>query len=101
MSLNGNYKVNMETSGRKYEAVYTLNTDDDGNLTGTLGAMGTKVELIRGSVNGNEFEGDATAKAPMGKIKMKLTGTIDGDKIKGEIKPSIGSKSTFEGAKEP
>ena len=99
MSLNGDYKVNMVTGGRKYEAVYTLSTDDEGNLTGTLGAMGAKVVLERGSVNGNEFEGDASTKAPMGKIKMKLSGTIDGDNIKGEIKPSIGAKSTFEGSK--
>lgn len=98
MGLNGIYKVKMKTMGREYEAEYDLHTDDEGNLSGTLGAMGMKVVLQRGSVNGNEFEGDATSKSAMGEIPMKVTGTIDGDHIKGEIKPKIGSKSTFEGA---
>jgi len=99
MGLNGTYKVKMVTMGKEYEAEYFFETDEEGNLSGTLGAMGMKVILDRGSVTDTEFEGDATSKSAMGKIPMKVTGTIDGDNISGVIKPKIGGPSTFEGAK--
>lgn len=98
MALSGKYKVVISAMGKEEDAEFTFNTDESGNLTGTLFAMGMEVDLESGSVNGNEFEGSAKAKSPMGKIKMTLTGTMDGDNIEGALKARMGG-STFKGSK--
>ena len=98
MGLDGKYQVTLSAQGKESEAVFEFQTDETGNLTGTLAAMGMVVNLESGSVTGNTFEGAAKAKSPIGKVKMTLTGVIDGDNIQGELKAKMGG-STFVGTK--
>lgn len=67
-------------------------------LTGTATAMGSTVEITNGLVNGNDFSHYMKMQTPMGKMKMKVVGKLDGDRISGSFKSGL-INMPFEGKK--
>ena len=71
---------------------------DGSSLSGKYeSAMGTE-EFSGGTVDGNRCSGNATVKTPMGPMNLKITATVDGDRISGQAVSPFGT-ATFEGLK--
>ena len=69
----------------------------EGNtLTGTMVVMGTKIEVLEGTVDGDTFKHQCKVPTPMGQMKIKIDGKVEGDDISFIIKNPMG-KSPFTG----
>ena len=67
----------------------TINYQVDGDvLTGTVEGIGRSFTVEEGTVNGNSFHHIVYVKGvlPIGKLKVTVDGTVDGDAISGSIK---------------
>lgn len=97
MALNGTYRVTTRSSMGIADADFIFQTEGD-VLTGKVTVMGMEADIQNGKASDKEFSGVVEADSPMGRMKMNLTGAIDGDKIKGVMKAKMGG-ATFEGGK--
>ncbi|MCQ9388103.1 hypothetical protein NQ038_05510 [Brevibacterium sp. 50QC2O2] len=77
---------NVEARGR--QGVITLHTDGS-TLTGGVDVVGINAEIQDGRVNGANFTGAIEADGPVGHVKAKLAGTVDGDALSGTLKVGI------------
>ena len=73
---------------------------DGTRLTGTIEVLGHSVTVENGTVDGNTFHHLAYVKAPfpLGKVKVTVDGSVDGDVITGTIK-SIVANAEFTGTR--
>lgn len=97
MAVDGTYKIIAKSPLGKQEGGFTYKTEGD-VLTGTATAGGETVTVDGGKVNGDNFEHTMYMKTPVGKSKVKVKGTVEGDKISGTFKLLIGSMP-FEGTR--
>lgn len=95
MAIDGTYKVAGEAKGVSIEG--TIDVKTDGNtLTGTAHLHNAEMPLEDGKVNGNDFTCNVVAPTPMGNMKFKVEGTVDGDKVTGTLKALL-VKASFTG----
>ena len=58
-------------------------------LTGHVSVMGIEADIQDGKLNGSNFTGTIEADGPVGHVKAKLSGTVDGDNLTGTLKVGI------------
>ncbi|WP_433550559.1 hypothetical protein ACQP08_21830 [Micromonospora zamorensis] len=82
MSIDGTWNVTIDSPMGKQQGVLDLSTDGD-KVTGTGQAMGTTMEVVDGTANGDEatFALDFTRPMPM-RLDFRLA--VSGDSIAGE-----------------
>jgi len=97
MAIDGTYNITVNSPMGKQEGSFTYKTDGS-SLTGTATASGETVDIQDGKVSGNDFEHTMKMKTPMGKMKVNVKGTVDGDKISGTFKLPFGAMP-FEGTR--
>lgn len=95
MAIDGTYAVVINSPMGEQDGTLTLKTDG-GVLSGTADTMLGKDNFNGGTVEGDNFQCNFSAKGPMGKMNLTLTGTVCGDAISGEVKTIIG-KFAFQG----
>jgi len=93
MSVDGTYKITAETPIGSMESTLILKTDGE-ELSGTMSAdiMGT-IDFNGGKVEGSKFSFAMTMKKFFKKIEVSGFGKVDGDKISGEVRTSMGNTS--------
>jgi hypothetical protein len=90
MSVDGNYKLSLDTPVGAQEGTMTLKADGT-SLSGSLvNARGT-TEFSGGSVNGARVEFDARIPTPIGRLKAHVTGRVEGGHFSGDAKLPLGS----------
>ena len=91
MSVDGTYKITAETPMGNMESTLILKTDGD-ELCGTMSAamMGT-IDFNGGKVEGSCFSFAMTMKKFFKKIEISGQGKVDGDRISGEVKTTMGN----------
>lgn len=83
--MDGKYEVAVEFGGKKQDGSFVYVTDGD-RLTGTATAMGSTSEVMDGRIDGNHFSHAMRMRTPMGAMKIKVDGKLDGDTITGTFK---------------
>lgn len=96
-SLEGTYKAIIKTPMGTQEATFVYHVEGS-VLTGTISALGNTVEIEKGRATEDGFTHQYKMKGPMGKIKVKVEGKVDGDKLIGNLKTPMGS-IPFEGTR--
>jgi hypothetical protein len=84
MSVDGSYKVVTKSAMGGGEGVFTLATEGE-TLKGTVEFMGETLELQNGTTSGNDFSATVEGKSPMGPMKLKFNGSVEGDAISGVL----------------
>ena len=97
MSVDGTYNLTINTPMGKQEGKLTV-AADGGALNGTMEQGGNSVEIANGTVDGNNVTWEAGITTPM-PMTLKFAGTVDGDKISGEVELGAFGKAAFEGTK--
>lgn len=83
-AVDGNW--NVEARGRQG----TLQLQADGNtLHGHVAVVGIEADIQDGQLNGSNFTGTIEADGPVGHVKAKLSGSVDGDTMNGTLKVGI------------
>lgn len=90
MSVEGQWNVSMDTPLGKQQ--FSLNFAQAGGAwSGTMaGARGT-TELVGVKVDGGTVSFETTVNGPMGSLKLNMSGTVDGNAIKGVCKTMFGN----------
>ena len=95
MSVDGDWKVTMNSPMGAQEGTLTLKADG-GSLSGTMvTAMGAQ-EFDGGSVEGDLLKWKVSLKQPM-PMDLDFSATVDGDSIRGDVKLGAFGNATFEG----
>lgn len=98
MSVDGTYKFVAKSAMGDIEGTVTLKGADEGALEGTIDVMDSIVQLEDALADGNSFTGKTEVKGPMGKMKIKVKGTVDGDNFSGSLDAGL-MKFPFEGSR--
>jgi hypothetical protein len=86
--VNGSWKLEIEAQGQKIPI--TLNLKQEGNkVIGSLDSHLGKGEITNAKVNGNKFVGSAKSQIQGQDVEINITGTVDGDSMKGELNTGI------------
>ena len=98
MSVDGTYKIMAETPMGCMETTLILKTNGEA-LSGTMsaGMMGT-IDFNGGKVEGSSFSFATTLKKFFQKIEVHGRGKVDGDRISGEVRTTMGD-SCFSGVR--
>lgn len=84
--VSGEWNFTMPTPQGEMGALLTLKADGE-TLTGTFDFEGRKLEISNGTVKGNELKFTVKRERPSGGTMVyEMTGTVDGDSIKGTTK---------------
>ena len=97
MALDGTYSVKMKSPMGEQDGSFTFKTEGE-VLLGTASAAGATTDINDGKVSGDSFECKFGMKTPMGKVKITVKGTVEGDRISGSFKMLVGT-FPFEGTK--
>ena len=96
MSVDGTYNIviNSPMGAQKVELV--LKDEGGGKLSGSQkGAQGS-MDIADGKVDGNTVSWSANITSPM-PMKLETTGTVDGNKISGNVKAGAFGSFPFSG----
>jgi hypothetical protein len=97
MSIDGSWKITINSPMGSQEATLTLNTDG-GSLSGSMaGSQGTQ-EFEGGSIDGNNLEWVVDMTQPM-PMKLEISATVEGDDISGNVKLGAFGDASFAGAR--
>jgi hypothetical protein len=97
MALDGSYRVKINLMGNSAEGTVVLRTNGsalEGNVTG----MGMQAQLQDGKANGDSFSGAIEGPTPLGQMRFKVTGEVDGDRIVGTLRAGL-VKAEFAGVR--
>lgn len=89
-NVAGVWNLTIEVQGQKLPVTLTLK-QDAGTVSGTLDSMLGKGDFSNGKVSGNRFTAAAKVQAQGQNIELNVSGTIDGDSMKGTINTGIPS----------
>jgi hypothetical protein len=98
MAIDGRWKVTLNTPMGAREAILELVTE------GTLlkgrwsGPQGTQ-EFAGGTVEGNSLAWQVEVSGPMGTMTLRFTGTVEGDKLTGNVQFGSFGSGTFSGVR--
>jgi hypothetical protein len=97
MAVDGSYNITVHTRIGDQKRKVTFKTE--GNvLTGTSETPMVGVLAFTGKVNGNVAEWTENVNTPKGLLKVDFKGTVDGDKISGQVVTDFGP-SPFDGTR--
>ncbi len=96
MSIDGDWKVTVQTPMGAQEQTFSVTTDGD-TVSGTVKSAMGEMEIKDGKIDGNSltWKMDMTVPMPM---TLDVEATVDGNKISGTAKSSFGP-APFEGEK--
>ena len=98
MSIDGAWKITMQTPMGAQQATATLKADGE-TLTGTFaGAMGS-TDITDGKINGSDLSWKMEVQSPMGKMALEATGKLDGDALSGSVKLGAFGTASFTGTR--
>jgi hypothetical protein len=98
MAVDGTWKLTVNTPMGAQESTLTLKTSG-ANVTGTQTAPnGGSASIEEGSVSGNDVSWSASITKPM-PMTLKFSGTVQGDKISGEVKLGMFGSAKFSGTR--
>ena len=97
MAVDGIYNIVINSPMGAQKITLTLKADGN-TLTGSqAGAQGT-MDIAEGKVDGNNVSWSANITSPM-PMKLETTGTVDGDKISGNVKAGAFGSFPFSGTR--
>ncbi len=91
----GKYVAEGEIMGSEMESEIEYIVDGS-TLTGSMVVLGSKIDVVDGVVDGDHFKHICHVDTPMGKMKVKIDGNVNGDDITFTLKAPLG-KSAFTG----
>ncbi|HXC56978.1 MAG TPA: hypothetical protein VNU97_16890 [Rhizomicrobium sp.] len=96
MSVDGTYNIVINSPMGAQKVTLTLKDAGGGKLTGTQAGAQGSMELADGKVDGNNVSWSANITSPM-PMKLETTGTVDGNKIAGNVKAGAFGSFPFSG----
>ena len=96
MSVDGRYKVELDTTMGPQSIELTLKTDGD-SLSGTMDGHFGAQSFSGGTVSGNDVSWSVKLESPMGEMQLDVNGTVNGDEISGEVQLGSFRPSAFKG----
>ncbi len=97
MSADGTWTTTMNTPMGAQNGTMELATDG-GTLTGSLSGPQGSLEIVDGTVDGNDLAFKANVTTPMA-ITLEFTATVDGDNIAGTVKLGAFGSGDFTGTR--
>jgi len=97
MAVNGTYIIPVETPIGRVEITLILKVNGK-SLSGCTRAFSAEAPFKAGSVNGNDFTFTVSEMTPIGPVDLEYAGTVEGDKINGQVITPRGNK-TFAGTR--
>jgi NAD(P)-dependent dehydrogenase (short-subunit alcohol dehydrogenase family) len=95
--LDGTWKATVETPMGKQDIELDLRTDGTA-LAGTMVFMGKRIDVLEGVATAAGFRYRIQVKAMLKKMEATVTGTRDGDAVRGTVESPMGA-FPFEGAR--
>lgn len=98
MSVDGNWKITVQTPMGPQDSTLTLKSDGN-RLSGTqVAPNGGSAEIENGEVNGNQVSWNAKITKPM-PLTLEFSGAVDGDTMSGNVKFGMMGSGAFSGAR--
>jgi hypothetical protein len=98
MSVDGTWKITMNTPMGSRDVTVTLDSSG-GGLGGQIeGAQGSQA-LTNGTVDGDSATWDVEMAGPMGAMTLSYAGVVEGDAIKGTVQFGAFGSGDFSGAR--
>jgi hypothetical protein len=95
MSVDGTYNIVINSPMGAQKITLTLKAEG-GTLTGTQAGAQGSMALENGKVDGNNVSWSAKITSPM-PMTLETSGTVDGDKISGNVKAGAFGSFPFSG----
>jgi hypothetical protein len=95
MSVDGTYNIVINSPMGAQKVTLTLKADGN-TLTGSQAGAQGSMDISEGKVDGNNVSWSANITSPM-PMKLETTGTVDGDKISGNVKAGAFGSFPFSG----
>lgn len=89
-SLDGAWKATLNSPMGTQEVLFRYHVQGE-ELTGTVTLLGEEVPIENGHSTTTGFTHEYRMNSPVGKIKVRVTGTVDGDTITGSLKIPVGT----------
>ena len=98
MSVDGNWKITVQTPMGPQDSTVTLKSDG-ATLSGTqVAPNGGSAEIEDGKVEGNQISWNAKITKPM-PMTLEFSGSVDGDTMSGNVKFGMMGSGSFSGAR--
>lgn len=97
MSADGTWTTTMNTPMGAQNGTMDL-ASDGGTLTGTLSGPQGALDIVDGTIDGNDLTFKANVTSPMA-ITLEFAATIDGDNISGTVKLGAFGNGDFTGTR--
>lgn len=94
VNANGVWNLNIEVQGQQIPVTLTIK-QDGGKVSGTLDSMLGKGEFSDGKISGNKITASAKMQMQGQNIEITVSGTVDGDTMKGVINTGIPNAPAF------
>ncbi|MEE8353309.1 MAG: hypothetical protein V3S10_02535 [Dehalococcoidales bacterium] len=98
MTVDGTYKVDINSPMGTQSATLTLKADGSSLSGSSAGAQGTQ-DFDGGTVDGNDFAFSMSLSGPMGQIQLDFKGTVAGDDISGNVQLGSFGSASFKGSR--
>ena len=96
MAVDGNYKVELQTTLGPQPISLTLKTNSS-SLSGTMDGHFGNQSFSGGTANGNELAWSVKLQSPIGEMKLDVKSTVNGDSIEGQVQLGPFRPSLFKG----
>jgi hypothetical protein len=97
MAVDGTWNLTMQTPMGERKATL-IASSQGGKLTGKQSGDGGSTEIFDGSVSGNDVSWKISITNPM-PLTLQFTGTVDGDKISGQMSAGALGSWPFSGVR--
>ncbi|MEX2032499.1 MAG: hypothetical protein WEA81_06495 [Dehalococcoidia bacterium] len=98
MSVDGTWKITMNTPMGSRDVTLTLDTSGGGLAGEVGGAQGTQA-VTNGKVDGDSATWDVEMSGPMGAMTLSYAGAVEGDSIKGTVQFGSFGSGDFSGSR--
>lgn len=91
MAVDGTYSVPVETPAGRVNITLILKVKGK-SVSGCTRAFSSEASFKGGAVDGNDFTFTVSEMTPIGPIDLEYAGTVDGNKISGQVNTPLGPK---------
>ena len=91
MAVDGTYSVPVDTPAGRVDITLVLKVKEK-SVSGCTRAFNSEVPFNGGTVDGNDFTFRVSEMTPIGPIDLEYAGTVDGNKISGQVNTPLGPK---------